>query len=135
MRLSLLFAPALLLAGCAGTVKNDSLTETLYAYQSQIRWGHFEDAAAVLDPELLQRKPLTRLDQDRYRQIQVSGYNAAPPVVLDEGRVLVTVELEYINVHRQTPRSIIDKQIWRYDEEQKRWWLTTGLPDLSSGRE
>jgi hypothetical protein len=31
-------------------------------------------------------------------------------------------------------RTIIDRQVWRYDEVARTWWLTTGLPDLDAAR-
>lgn len=124
----------LLLAACAATTRKDALTEALYSYQSLIRWGHFQEAASMLDPKYLEKSPISRLDWDRYQQIQVSGYNASDALPMGEDQVQVVVQLEYINIHRQTPRSITDRQIWRYDAEAKRWWLTTGLPDLSQGR-
>jgi hypothetical protein len=123
-----------LLAACAATVRNDAYTETLYQYQSMIRWGHFQDASAMVDPKYLELKPISRLDWERFQQIQISSYNPSPAVPVSETEVQVTVEIEYVNIHRQTPRTIIDRQIWRFDEEAKRWWLTTGLPDLSQGR-
>lgn len=123
-----------LLAACASTKRKDAYTETLYNYQSLIRWGHFEEAANMIDPQYLARKPISRLDWDRYQQIRISGYNPSQPVPISETEVHITVEIEYINVHRQTPRTILDRQIWRFDPEAKRWWLTTGLPDLSQGR-
>jgi len=26
---------------------------------------------------------------------------------------------------------VIDEQIWRYDEDKKRWFLDSGLPDIT----
>ena len=51
------------------------------------------------------------------------------PVGEDEVRQVVQIELA--NVNTQSVRSIVDRQVWKYDEAGKRWWLTSGLPDIA----
>ena len=34
--------------------------------------------------------------------------------------------------HAFTETVILDRQHWRYDAETKRWWLVSGLPDLTA---
>lgn len=126
------FLSVLLIAGCASD-KSDmkKLTETLRIYSATIRWGDFAQALAFIDPEVLKQKPVSQLELDRYRQIQVGSYTESDPVVLKPGEVQVVVEIGLVNVNTQTGRSILDKQIWHWDAKQKRWWLTTGLPDVT----
>lgn len=124
----------LLLLSACGARRSEGLTEALYTYQSLIRWGDFKQAASMLDPAWLAEHPISRLDWDRYRQIQISGYNAGQPLPIDDNTVQLAVEIEYINIHTQSPRAILDRQVWRYDEQAKTWLLTTGLPDLGAAR-
>lgn len=131
--LLLALLPTLLLGACA-TKRNDDLKSTLYAYQSMIRWGDFEQAATLVDPDYLAKHPISRLDWERFRQVQVSGYRASDPVQVNEFEIQIAAEIEFVNIHTQSPRSIVDRQVWRYDAESKRWLLSTGLPDLSGGR-
>lgn len=133
LRLALLVWVAVLLSAC-GVKRNDDLKSTLYAYQSLIRWGDFEQAAGMVDPAHLKQHPISRLDWERYKQVQVAGYRASDPLPSGEDEVQLTVEIEFVNIHTQSPRSIIDRQVWRFDREAKRWLLTTGLPDLGGGR-
>ena len=131
----LLLASLLALASCATKQHSrDLLNVALYDYQSAIRWGNFAGALDFLDPELLERKPVSTLDLQRYEQIQVTGYNVQGSGAPAEGRHQQVVEIRIINRHTQAERVLIDRQDWRYDEEQRRWWLTTGLPDITSAR-
>ncbi len=120
------------LSGCA-TDKSDmkKLTESLRIYAATIRWGDFAQALAFVDPETLKNKPVSALELDRYRQVQVGSYSESDPVTIKPGEVQVVVEIGLVNVNTQTGRSIVDKQIWKWDAKQKRWWLTTGLPDIT----
>lgn len=123
-----------LLAGCAVEQmrnKETILEETLKTYAATIRWGDMTQALGFVDPAYLAAHPLTPLDLARYKQVQVTAYNDAPAAPISETEVRQVVEIGIVNINTQTARSIIDNQVWRYDEAQKRWWLTTGLPDIT----
>lgn len=131
---SCLFAIALLaLAGCF-PAKNDALLldDTLANYATAIRWGNIEDALSFVDPEVLKAHPLTKLDLERYQQVQISTYNDQPPVRVNDLEVRQVVEIGLVNKNTQAARSIIDKQVWRLDEKAHRWWLMSGLPDITA---
>ncbi len=122
----------LLLAGCATSQRSDTLTTTLNAYGSTLRWGDFQSAAQFIDPQLRAAHPVSKLDLERYQQVKVSEYdNGAGPVPAGENEVQQTVDISLINIHTQTERSIVDHQTWHYDEKSKHWWLTSGLPDIT----
>lgn len=131
--LSVLVASSVvLLAGCATQQRSDSLTTTLNAYGSALRWGDFKNAAQFIDPKLRAEHPLSSLDMARYRQVRVSDYNDdRGPVPLDDHEVEQTVQIGLINIHTQAVRIITDRQTWHYDEKTKHWWLTSGLPDIT----
>jgi outer membrane murein-binding lipoprotein Lpp len=122
----------LLLAGCATQTRSDTLTTTLNAYASTLRWGDFQSAAQFLDPQIRAAHPLSKLDLARYQQVKVSEYDeGAGPVPAGAGSVQQTVHINLINVHTQSERIIVDHQTWHYDEKAKHWWLTSGLPDIT----
>lgn len=110
--------------------KESILEETLKTYAATIRWGDMTQALAFVDPKYRQAHPLTDLDIARYRQVQVTSYNDQPAAPINADEVGQTVEIGLVNVNTQSARSIIDRQIWHYDEKAKRWWLMTGLPDI-----
>lgn len=74
----------------------------------------------------------TELELNRFKQFGVSSY--VPRPILpgpDENSIIQTVELKLYNIHTKREKVVIDKQVWRYDEEQKRWFLDSGLPDIT----
>jgi hypothetical protein len=123
-----------LLAACAQTTRNTALDDTLRSYGSYVRWGEFEQALGFVDPKRLEVAPVSSVDMERYKQIKVAGYRESAWVSEGDGLVSQIVEIEFINVHTQAISSVIDRQEWRYDPDAKRWWLVTGLPDITAGR-
>ena len=111
--------------------KETILEDTLKNYAATIRWGDMLQAQAFVDPAYRQAHPLSDLDMQRYRQVQVTAYNDQPAAPFNENEVAQTGEIGLVNVNTQAARSIIDRQVWRYDEKQKHWWLMTGLPDIT----
>jgi len=107
------------------------LPEILQAYAATIRWGEFSEALAFVDPTYLKHNSPTKLELDRYQQVRVSYYHDSIPVFLSPEKAQVTAEIGLININTQSARSIVDKQIWQWDKKTKRWWLMTGLPDIT----
>jgi hypothetical protein len=128
---------AALLASCASmSMKNIQsketiLEDTLKMYAATMRWGDMTQGLGFVDPKYLQAHPMTDLDLARYKQVRVTSYDDQPAAPVSETEVRQTVEIGLVNINTQTARSVIDNQIWRYDEKEKRWWLTTGLPDIT----
>ena len=121
-----------LLAGCAKQTRSDALTTTLTAYGSTLRWGNFASAQQFVDPAVRKAHPLTSLDISRYEQFRVSDYdNGAGPVPTGDFDVEQTAQISMINVNTQGERTVIDHQKWHYDAVAKRWWLTSGLPNIT----
>jgi len=71
------------------------------------------------------------LDLARYQQVQISVYSDAGPVHINDNEVSQIVEIGLVNINTQAARSIVDKQLWRYDAKANHWWLVTGLPDIT----
>lgn len=111
--------------------KQKVLDDTLRSYAATIRWGDIAQAQAFVDPKVLQAHPPTSLELARYKQVQVSGYDEQPAVPVGDTEVRQNVRIDLVNVNTQHARSIVDHQVWRYDAEAKRWWLSSGLPDIS----
>jgi hypothetical protein len=136
MRIASIAVMSILLTACASMSidkmksRETLLDDTLRGYAATLRWGDLTQAVAFVDPKYLAEHPLTELDVARFKQVQVSAYNDQPPVPVSENEVRQTVEIGIVNINTQGARSVIDHQVWRYDEPQKRWWLTTGLPDI-----
>ena len=122
-----------LLAGCATNQRQKSaLDEAQYAWSAAIRWGDFEGAWNLLDPEYRDAHPLTDFELSRYKQIQVSGYRElGSQVQPDSARR--DIEVGVINRNTMAERSLRYTEEWRFDAASKTWWLTSGLPDFWAG--
>lgn len=130
-----LFAGLLGLGACATQRHSRDLLEvTLYDYSGAVRWNRFDAAANFLDPDLLAKKPLTALELQRYEQIQVTAYRVQGKEQPSPTELRQIVEIRFINRHTQAESAILEHESWRYDEAQRRWWLTSGLPDITRAR-
>lgn len=128
----LLALVAMLCAGCATDQRNQALVTTLNAYASTLRWGDFRSAQQFVDPKVREAHPVSSLDLARYEQVRVTGYDeGAGPVPDGENQVRQVVQIGLVNVNTQSERTVVDRQSWRYDPQKKRWWLMSGLPDIT----
>lgn len=121
----------LLLSGCGVGSRTDLRDRTLFQYAGAIRWGHIDDAWTLVDPEYARKHPLTALERERFAQVQVSGYRVRGVEALSETEFMQWVEIDLINRHTLVHRTIQEREHWRWDAQNKRWWLTSGLPRLT----
>jgi hypothetical protein len=120
-----------LLAGCAANQRRKGLTHTLDAYASALRWGGFQQEQSFIEPTWREEHPLTPLQTSRYQQVRVVGYEPGQgPVAVADDEVRQTVQINLVNRHTLHERAVVDHQVWKWDAAAKRWWLTTGLPDI-----
>lgn len=120
--------------GCANdptSTRNKLLVDTLRSYGATLRWNGIEGGEVFLDPAYRKQHPLTSLDIDRYKQVRLADYDDEPPVSVGDNEVTQVVKISVINRHTQTVRSLVDRQVWHYDEKSKHWWLMSGLPDIT----
>jgi hypothetical protein len=122
-----------LVGACATSKRNMKFDESVYAYSAAIRWGDFEGAWTMVDPDYRKEHPMTDLQLERYKQIQISAYRDIATKNGANGTVLREIFIGVINKHDMSERSTRYTERWRYDEATKTWWLTVGLPDLWQG--
>ncbi|MCD9032475.1 hypothetical protein LDO32_12135 [Luteimonas sp. Y-2-2-4F] len=124
---------ALLLAGCAtGGKRTEALERQQYAYSAAIRWGDFEGAWNLVDPQVREARPMSDLEFQRYGQIRVSGYRELAAQA-DADTAVREIQIGVINQHTMAERTVRYTEAWRYDAEAGRWWLSSGLPDFWAG--
>ncbi len=121
-----------LLAACAtGDKRSQSLENTLELYGRTLRWGDIRSAVQFMDPEQRPDGRQLQFELQRFEQVDVAGYHPLSRTPgLDPDSVQQIVEIQIVNRHTAHQRTIRDAQTWRWDETNKRWWLTTGLPRL-----
>lgn len=129
----------LLVAGAAqaegpSRSQRSKLLPTQDAYVAAVRWGDFDKAEEFIDPLYLQQHPITDLQRERYRQVQVSSYRERSGGTGADGSIERRVEMGVINRNTQAERKVIVNERWRWDPEAKRWWQAAGLPDLWQGQ-
>lgn len=122
---------ALGLTGC-GSVEKDKMAVSLQnatnGYQSALRWGYYENAYGYVDPEKRQDKDLPA----NLASIRLTGYDVVQPPVMkqDADSAAQIVNIEYLFEDKQVVKQLTDRQVWRYDEAAKTWWLVSGLPEF-----
>ena len=112
--------------------KLDPLEKMLTAYSAAIRWSEFDKAVAFVDPKVRADRPLTDLERERYKLIQVTSYEVKRKGLTAEGKFEQVVEIRLISKNTMRERMITDHQLWTYDETTKQFWLTSGLPDFTA---
>ena len=119
-----------LLAGCAtGTSQGDALQKAQYAYSAAIRWGDFEGAWNMVDPAYRKAHPMSGLEFERYKQLQISAYHDLGSQVGDD-QAQREVQIGIINRNTLVERDARYTERWRYYAAAKTWWIVDGLPDL-----
>lgn len=98
--------------------------EVLDRYASAIRWSNFEKAAEFQDPA-----HRVRLDLAWLKNIHVATYSQINLKDAPSSNVVEqTVEIRYFNEQERAEKTIIDRQIWRYDDDAGKWMLESDLP-------
>ena len=123
------------LGGCATKKQEKGLDTTLAEYEKTIRWSLWDASVEFLDPEYMASNAPTPLDLDRLRLFRVTGYEIRAATPTDAGMGFrQTVEIRMFNRNQAIERTLRDTQEWRYNAELERWFLTSGLPDVTKAR-
>lgn len=120
------------LSGCVTTNQASALQQAQYAWSAAIRWGDFEGAWNLVDPDYRAKQPLTDLELARYQQVQISAYQELAESVSETGAQR-QIEIGVVNRHTLAERRLRYTERWRWDAEAKAWWIVDGLPDLWAG--
>jgi hypothetical protein len=99
--------------------------KTSNAYRELILLSEFETAYTFGNTENMNED----VNLDALKNIKVTDYALKSyEVSNDKSEITQSVEMEYYWAGRYRVRTILDKQIWKYDEEKQTWLLHTGLP-------
>ena len=118
----------LLLSACASAPgkKVDMIGE----YGNSVRWSDWDMAWQIIDPANRKSITLPGEEQDRLKDIKVTGYTVRSSEPQEDGTLVQVVEIHYVNQATQIERTMRDRQVWRTDDGGEHWWLTTGLPEF-----
>ena len=129
----------LLLEACSGVPSIPRKSRTLdfdkaiKTYTKYIRWGYFDEAAGFVRTQ--DNSPIA-IDLDRMARYRVSGYKVVAQYLADtslEGRVVASIE--YYEIDSGVLKTLRDEQSWWFDEQGKRWYLASPLPQFGKGKE
>ncbi|MGO1540647.1 MAG: hypothetical protein ACTHZI_10565 [Luteimonas sp.] len=123
---------ALVLSACGGN-QTSELERMQYIYSAAVRWGDFEGAWNLVDPEYREANPMTDLEFKRYEQVRISAYRELAARTFPDDTAAREIEIGVINRHNMEERSLRYTEEWRYDPESRQWWISGGLPDLWAG--
>lgn len=125
-----------LLGGCASAGREaNALDRAQYAWSGAIRWGDFEGARNLVDPEHRKAHPMTPLQLARYDQVQISSYrDVGSDRDIAAGTAVRDIEIGVINRHTLAERIVRYRENWRWDAVAGNWWLQSDLPDLWDGQ-
>lgn len=129
----LLCACLLVLVACEGMPTSGAARDNMLAdYGAAIRWNEFEKAQDYIDPIVREQQPMSDLETERLKLIQVTGYEVKVREVAADGSIEQTVAIRVVNRNTQIERIVTDRQTWRRDANGKRYWLVSGLPDFNA---
>lgn len=111
------------LTACASVDIQHKFNDASFRYERALRWENPEKAS------MFQKEPQQFSDSDlkRFQNIKITGYkviNAHP----SEHEVKQTVEIQYYSEDQVVLHTVLDHQVWSYDEKLKQWYIMTPLP-------
>lgn len=121
----------LLLVGCAsvqGAFRVAKFDEVSSTYEKAIRWKRYDVAKGFIKGREPEHKEPTL---EALNKIRVTSYKVLNRGISEDNlRVEQTVRIAYHSTDQPTERSLVDTQLWEYDETQETWYLESGLPDF-----
>ena len=125
----LLLILVLLLAACNGVgtrKKGDGLVTAMDEYVAALRWGRFDKATEY---HMDKNGEHAVIDTSQVEYIRVTGHTIKKKTVnedLDEAAV--KMEIQYYHNEYGTLKKIVIDQIWWYQEDARKWFLSSDFP-------
>ena len=117
------------MSACA-SVDDSKKTITLDAatrqYERAIRWGEYQAADSFR-----RQSTTTPADMAHLKAIRVTSYEAVRQTdSADRSETIIEVRISYYNEYTMKEKTIFDQQSWKYDPENKSWYITSPMPDF-----
>ena len=121
---------AIILAGCA-TIEKDLRIEILSIttdnYRNAILWRLYEVANNLRE----ESGDKDSSNIERLKKIKVTAYKSVHRDISEDGTEAEDIiEIKYYNIDYMVEKTIIDKQVWKYDSDKKSWDIQGGLPEF-----
>ncbi len=129
MRTAILLFFIATVSACASvddSKKTITLDNATRKYERAIRWGEYEAAIG-----LRRDSTVTHEHMDRLKAIRVTSYEAVNQTdSADRSETVIEVRISYYNEYTMKEKTIFDQQSWKYDPENKSWYITSPMPDF-----
>ena len=120
----------LLLSGCKTLEQRERskiLTGTLHKYETTIRWSYLRRAYGFMKPEAAGKAKIP----PGLENIKVTSYEVLDPATpVGENGITQVVLIQYVEKDRQQQKNLMDSQLWEFDEDARRWFLISGVPQF-----
>jgi hypothetical protein len=121
----------LLIVGCTslqGKSRLAQFEDISSVYGHSIRWGDYDVAKSFRKK---QETDYEAWNIDKLNKIRVTSYellnrNSSE----DRLRVHQAVKIRYFSADQMIEKTLIDRQLWEYDDTERSWYLQSGLPDF-----
>ena len=112
--------------GLQGKFRLAQFEDVSSSYEHAIRWGDYDVANALRKKQETDHEAwnVDKLDKIRVTSYELLSSNLSE----DQLRVHQAVKIRYFNADQMIEKTLIDKQLWEYDETEKAWFLQSGLP-------
>ncbi len=124
----------LFIVGCTsvgtylGTYRLAQFEQISSAYEQAIQWSDYDVANGFRKNQETDHEAW---NVDKLDKIRVTSYellNSNPSE--DKLRVHQAVKIRYFIADQMIEKTLIDRQLWEYDDTEKAWYLQSGLPDF-----
>jgi hypothetical protein len=106
--------------------RDSEFEDTTNAYATAIRWGEFDVARHMMrlaDPQSSKQPPVGNVKVTAYETLRTTH-------TTDGNEVNITVRIDYYHMDTMKVKSITDQQVWKYDNDDQHWYITTALPEF-----
>jgi len=118
-------ALVLLLGACASEQRLEDLEDTLNLYKTKLRWSSFDEVVRFRK----EARTLALEDYQRLGNIRITSYQEKQRILTDDMlEVEQVVIIGFYDKESGKEHQVLDKQIWKYDEDNQSWFLESDLP-------
>jgi hypothetical protein len=106
--------------------RETTFAEATHVYSKAVRWSDFQDAEQM---RRLDEKHTARpLPADDIRITSYKTISIQPSA--DGNEMALTVRITYYHNDTLTLKDVTDQQVWKYNADDKYWYITTPLPEF-----
>ncbi len=123
---------SVMFSACGTLPKERKQEETLNLFHQTLRFSEYDGLIGFMDTEYLEENPITRLEVNRLKQFQISGYKVRSVVASEDGETLnQVIEVSMYNRRTATERRVIYHEKWLWHDDLGSWRLHSGLPKVT----